>query len=394
MHIFLNCLAASAGGGLTYVRNVIPHLAACPDIQATVAVSPQVREQCGSPPSVSLVTVETAPGAGWRFLAEQFTVPGLIRKHGADVLISTGNFALRRSPVPQILLAGNSLYTSGDFSRDLLVRRECGMWLGTRVRGLLARRSVQWADWTVTPSQSFRQEIRNWSGNTVAIPHGFDPNQFFGNKTPLPAHLLEKLAREAHEFRILFVSHYNYYRNFETLFRALPRIVKNLPGRKVRLFLTCTLFPNRNPGAYRTEYASKLIHQLGISDHVVQLGTIPYQRLHHVYRSSDAYVTPAYAETFAHPLVEAMASGLPIVASDIPVHREVCTDAALYFPRFSEDGLAQRTVQIAQNSELAGHLAQHGRRRSMSFSWAKHVAEIVRLASTLLAPGRDLRPAA
>ena len=41
MHLFINSLAASAGGGLTYIRNVIPHLAATPDLRVTVALSPQ-----------------------------------------------------------------------------------------------------------------------------------------------------------------------------------------------------------------------------------------------------------------------------------------------------------------------------------------------------------------
>ena len=65
------------------------------------------------------------------------------------------------------------------------------------------------------------------------------------------------------------------------------------------------------------------------------------------YRACHIYVTPAYAETFAHPLVEAMACGLPVVASNC-VHREICGDAAPYFPRFSlsmlADSHAARTI--------------------------------------------------
>ena len=61
---------------------------------------------------------------------------------------------------------------------------------------------------------------------------------------------------------------------------------------------------------------------------------------------ADVYVSAAYTETFAHPLVEAMASGIPVVASDIPVHREICADAAKYFPTFSAQALAQVTAQV------------------------------------------------
>ena len=41
------------------------------------------------------------------------------------------------------------------------------------------------------------------------------------------------------------------------------------------------------------------------------------------------------SETFGHPLIEAMATAVPIVASDTQVHREVCGDAAIFFPGLS-----------------------------------------------------------
>jgi hypothetical protein len=123
MHLFLNCLAASAGSGLTYVRNVVPQLAGRPNLQATMALSPQLRKELGNPSNISFVEMKVPEGAAARFCWEQIFLPNLIRKSSADVLISAGNFAVRRSPVPQILLSGNSLYTSPDFYKDLRMRR-------------------------------------------------------------------------------------------------------------------------------------------------------------------------------------------------------------------------------------------------------------------------------
>jgi glycosyltransferase involved in cell wall biosynthesis len=102
--------------------------------------------------------------------------------------------------------------------------------------------------------------------------------------------------------------------------------------------------------------------------------------LHHVYRACDLYVTPAYAETFAHPLVEAMASGLPIVASDLPVHKEVCGDAAQYFSRFSPEALAKAVARIAGSWDLKAQLSQAGKKRSRQFSWGEHVEQVLRWA--------------
>ena len=96
------------------------------------------------------------------------------------------------------------------------------------------------------------------------------------------------------------------------------------------------------------------------------------------------YVTPAYAESFAHPLVEAMASGLPVLASDLPVHREICGEAALYFNRFSPQQLADRLCELANLPELRRSMKQKGQRRSNDFSWSKHVDELLSVANNLV----------
>ena len=354
MHLFLNGLAASAGGGLTYLRNVLPHLSSREGVQVSAAVNPGLRRELSALPRVALPEINFRAGTVGRFWQEQTSLPAAIRRSGAAVLISVGNFALRKSPVPQILLSRNSLYTSPDFLRDLRRRREYSLWLDTRIKGSLARRSIQWADHTVAPTEAFAQELRQWAGReVVAIHHGFDHEAFFRDQTPLASDIQQKLDREKDAVRLLYVSHYNYYRNFETLFRALPRIREQLGGRKLKLFLTCRLRSEDNPGSYRAEAASALVAQLGIGDSVVELGAVPYSLLHHLYRACSMYVTPAYAESFAHPLVEAMASGLPIVASDLAVHREICGDAAIYFQRFSAEELAARVYEIAASPQIS-----------------------------------------
>jgi glycosyltransferase involved in cell wall biosynthesis len=214
----------------------------------------------------------------------------------------------------------------------------------------------------------------------VSIYHGFDSDIFFREQDQLPQEIQDKLDSGKDALRLIFVSHYNYYRNFETLLRAIPYIRERLDGRKVQLLLTCKLSSEENTGAYRTATAAALVRDLGISNEVVELGAIPYGQLQHVLRSSNIYVTPAYTETFAHPLVEAMASGLPIVASDLQVHREVCGPAALYFPCFSPTDLVKQVMAIANNQELGREMANSGQSRSLDFSWARHVQELLAIS--------------
>lgn len=385
--LFLNCLAASAGGGLTYLRNVLPPLSARNGVRTTVAASASLKRELGHLPNVDWAAAETDHRAAFRFWQEQTLLPRLIRRCGADVLISTGNFALWRSPVPQILLSGNSLYTSADFYRDLHSRKDYRLWLDTRVKGIFAKHSVHWADRTVAPSQAFADELHRWTGGqVVSIHHGFNYETFCQSETALPAPIQQKLDSAKDALRLLFVSHYNYYRNFETLLRAIPLVQERLKGRRVVLFLTCKLQSEENPGSYRAEPAAALVQQLGIAQQVVELGAIPYHLLHHVYRVCDIYVTPAYAETFAHPLVEAMASGLPVVAANLAVHREVCGEAALYFERFTPQELAEQVLRLDGSHELRNALAEKGQNRAHEFSWEKHVDELLALATKLTQP--------
>jgi glycosyltransferase involved in cell wall biosynthesis len=173
------------------------------------------------------------------------------------------------------------------------------------------------------------------------------------------------------------------------LIRALPILRDRLRGKRIKLFLTCHLSSSKNPGSYRAETAATLMSTLGVRDNVVELGTVPYRSLHHLHRACDIYVSPAYTETFAHPLVEAMSSGLPVVASDLPVHREICRDAAIYFPRFSPDALAERVVQVHQSPGLAETLSQNGLIRAQDFSWDTHVERLLALAQELVRANAD-----
>jgi glycosyltransferase involved in cell wall biosynthesis len=395
IRLFLNALGASAGGGLTYIRNVLPSLAPRDDVRTTVLVSGALRDQIEKSSRITVLRTDSPSTAGRRFWYEQRCLPSLIRNSDADVLLSAGNFALYRSPVPQILLSGNALYTSSDFLRDLRNRGDYRLWLDTELKGMFARSSVRAADFTVAPSAAFASELRQWTGkDVVSVHHGFNPAIFFRDQSPLPQKVEARFAKTEGSLRLLFVSHFNYYRNFETLIRATEILKRELHPRTVRLILTCRLNSrdlsknddpeNANPGSYNAHETAELMRHFCLEEEVVELGAVPYASLHHLYRACDLYVTPAYVETFAHPLIEAMASGLPVVASDLAVHKEICGEAARYFPRFSPEKLAEAVIRVTRSKEQSAAMREIGLLRSRDFSWDKHVDQLLQLARGLV----------
>lgn len=384
--VLLNALASTAGGGITYLQNVLPRLASDGGPHSFIVFVPygsldQYRKfESGS------LRFETGPASGGAFarmIWEQRHLRNYIIEKNVDLFIALGNFALFASPVPQILFNRNDLYFSPEFSRDLRSRKLYGEALSHWARSRLARMSIRRADLNVAPAKAFAERVRLSVGGDTrrfeVLPFGFDAVRFRQNSEPAPA--------DDGFIRILYVSHYNYFRNFETLIRALPRIrdrVKAETGREVRLVLTTEIRRGLVYGGYDAGRASDLIDDLGVRDLIEMLGPVPYDNLYRLYESCHLFVCPSYSESFGHPLVEAMAAGLPVVSADLPVHREICRDAALYFNVFDEEQLAGRCLDVLSNPSLKGRLRSAAIERSRDFSWDEHVKGLNRLIDRCL----------
>ena len=78
-------------------------------------------------------------------------------------------------------------------------------------------------------------------------------------------------------------------------------------------------------------------------------------------------------------MVEAMAHGLPIVAADTPVNREICAEAALYFCPDSPEDLAEKIAVLGRDQALRQKLCIAGQRRAETyFRWEDHVDRLLK----------------
>lgn len=382
--VLFNALASTAGGGVTYLRNVLPLLSQTDEAQNYLVLVPpaQLMDFVSlSNERMKLETVEVR-GALRRMWWEQTELRRLVKAEQVNVLVSLGNFALLRSPVPQILFNRNDLFFSTEFECDLQRRKLLGELAALRFKGWLARKSIKQATINVTPTKAFAERIQangKKQVNIEPLEFGFDAEGFTANPEPLPDSLTAKLNLRESCRRVLYVSHYNYFRNFETLIRALPDIksrLKQQTGKDVQLVLTTDIRRGAVYGGYDATVAAELIEQLGVRDDIVMLGSIDYGNLHQLYKLCDVFVCPSYSESFGHPLVEAMASGRPVVSANLPVHREVCGDAAIYFDVFDERNLAEQCVRVLTDNNLSAQLSARGLQRSREFSWRKHVRQL------------------
>ncbi len=390
--VLINALASTAGGGITYLRNVLPRLGNSAEHHYTVFVPPELLKAY-QPLAGKHVSIETSPGSGTpaRMWWEQTALRSLLKARRADVLLSLGNFAMFNAPVPQILFNRNDLYFSPEFTADLQRRKLYKLLFTHQAKSRLARQSIKQAMINVAPTAAFANRIKATTGlhkvKVEALRFGFDAEAFKADQEPLPEALLGKLNLNPDCRRLLYVSHYNYFRNFETLIRALPIIESKLRERDldVQLVLTTDIRRGAVYGDYDATAAAKLIDLLAVRKDIAMLNAVEYSKLHRLYPLCDAFVCPSYAESFGHPLVEAMASGAPVIAANLPVHREICEDAAVYFGVFNEVELAQQCVRVLTDQGLSERLQTAGLERSRKFSWDEHVRgleALIRRAAT------------
>lgn len=389
--VLLNALASTAGGGLTYLNNVLPHLAATPGYHFLALVPPEQLARYSQWASESL-QVETinAGGTMQRMLWEQAWLPAWAATRDVEVAVALGNFVMLRSSIPQLLFNRNDLYFSPEFASDLRRRGERMKLAKHRAQAWLARQSIRRADRNVAPTAAFAARINTPAGleqcQIDVLPFGFDPTTFNALHAPLSAAQAALLKPAEDCYRLLFVSHYNYFRNFETLLRALPLLRAHLrerTGKDVLLVLTTKLERGAIYGGYDATAAAELIDSLAVRDRIAMLGAVDYGQLPALYRACDAFVCPSYSESFGHPLLEAMAAGLPVVASDLPVQREVCGAAARYFAVFDEHELASTCACVLADERLQAEMKARGLAQSRKFSWDAHVRGLLQLIETV-----------
>jgi phosphatidylinositol alpha-mannosyltransferase len=105
---------------------------------------------------------------------------------------------------------------------------------------------------------------------------------------------------------------------------------------------------------------------------ILRLGTVPHEALPRYHAAADVFVSPATGqESFGIVLVEAMAAGVPVVASDIEGYREVVRDGVdgLLIPPNDPNALAAAIRRVLSEPELAAALKAAGRSRAQAFSW-------------------------
>jgi glycosyltransferase involved in cell wall biosynthesis len=378
LRIAVNGTSAVTGGGVTYLLNLLPALAALGTAhEYVVLLGAHQRKLARELPANFRYRWITfgRPVSARRKLWEQTALPLLLRSEKIDVLLAPADVAPLLAPCPVVLAVRNPNPYWGPRGSNWKAK------LRDRMLRLVTRLSAARASRVFFVSEHSRQRItpflRSPVERTSVVYHGI------GEEFRLERGATDAPGAAIAEGRyVLSVSAVRIHKNFETLIRAFSQLVREPGCSDMRLVIIGAVI---DPPYF--EQLTSLVRELTLEASVTFRGEMPYADLPAVYRGARLFVLPSLAETFGHPLVEAMASGVPVVATDLEIMREMCEDAAGYFHPGDPGSLFAEMRELLSNETLRQDRIRSGLARARKFSWDRTARQTVDLLE--IAAGRQ-----
>ncbi len=256
--------------------------------------------------------------------------------------------AIRAASCAQV----GTFHTTAGRSRLLEVARA---WLTPVIEKLDARIAVS------TTARDFVADY--FPGEYTVIPNGVDVERFRPDVAPFPE------WTRPDRVNVLFVGRLDPRKGVHHLIAAMPEVIERTRGGAQLLIVGNSYLRPRLEAAVAPA-ARSFVHFLGHA---------PSPDLPRWYATGDIFVSPASGnESFGIVLVEAMAGGRAVVASDIPGYRSVVSpgENAVVVPPGDVGALAEAIAALAADPARRQALGRKGRERALEFSWTRVTDQI------------------
>lgn len=138
------------------------------------------------------------------------------------------------------------------------------------------------------------------------------------------------------------------------------------------------------PGYGYDEIKSQIpIRQPAGKCQIQTIGYVEQNDLPYLYNGAEIFIFPTFAEGFGLPILEAMACGIPVIASEIEPLKEIGGEAIIFFKSGDSEDLAEKIKGLINNQELRKSLIQKGLEQVKNFSWQKCAQETLNLLISL-----------
>lgn len=221
------------------------------------------------------------------------------------------------------------------------------------------------ADRIVVNSEFMRDNVIVWYGlnrdKVVVIPNGVDLKMFTDSN--------DRIMLEG-DPSVLYIGHFSRLKGVDILIQAIAKLRSELPNIKLHLV-----------GKGNDRYLALLAKKEGIEKHVIFHSWVKQSMAPSYYKSADICVFPSRHEGFGIVILEAMASGIPVIASDIPSFREIISngiDGRLFKPEDAA-ALSKEVIALYQDPQLRKELSHNAFEKVTRYSWEKIAEKYISL---------------
>jgi len=202
----------------------------------------------------------------------------------------------------------------------------------------------------------------------VVIPNGVDVHRFNPTNHDILVSNNEVVTESGPV--ILYVGRLTHRKGVHILVKAMPLVLKVFPGAKLLIV----------GSGYMQDFIKLLVRRLELGACIKLMGFIPDGELPKLYNACNVFVLPSlYCESFGGVLLEAMASGRPIVASRTGGIPEIIENniTGILIERGNKESLANAILKILSDQDLAEQLGNNGRKiAEAKYSWSLVAEEI------------------
>jgi glycosyltransferase involved in cell wall biosynthesis len=248
-------------------------------------------------------------------------------------------------------------------------------WLPRRVNRLLISNAVRRAAAIITPSHATADDVASRFPSAreriVSIAEATD-DRFAASRNP-PGETAWQRYFGIRPPYFLYLGQWKAYKNVPLVIEAFGRIVAQRPGVQLVIAGQDPRHPEVAAAVSRLPQGSALLP-----------GHLPDDAVADLYRGAAAVVMPSRAEGFGLPVLEAMACGVTVVCSDIPVLRELAEGVAIFCDPGSTASFAAGMVAALDARPEDGRIPR-GIERARLYSWRKAAEETVRIYERVLA---------
>ena len=322
----------------------------------------RVRQELGSNFDSVFFRLPNVPRPSVLFLKERLLWPAMAVRLGIDVFHATSYRGIFAPGMRTVLSVHDFAYHR---CADAFTPRSLRYY-----RRL--REDAHRAAFVTTLSESSRQDairlLELPPERVKTVYAGVDLARFAAE---VPPQAVER-ARSHHGIRspsLLFLGNLNPKKNIGTLIEALGRL--HWDGQA-----SCQLILAGKPTAHR-DALEAAIRRHGLQAQVRFVGFVPDEDLPLLYRAVDALVFPSLFEGFGLPVLEAMACGTPVVASNTSSLPEVAGDAALLVDPLDAGAMAAAIRRLLEDAALRRELIARGLQRARAWSWERAAQRVL-----------------